>query len=673
MATTARAVGACRVAAPAAAAGRLLPVLAAVPIRHRWPRAAGCGSSLSGAVGLTVAARPRCSQRARTAAPAGSGPPGGPEQLSSGGRPGDSGEPPASYAEPQLEQPPAELQRPSQIPQTAAAAAAAADLLQDSPPRRPPPTPNSSGRRRLASEEQVVALLQEAVVGPIRADVAAVAAACGRLEAAQQAHATALMEAQELLRALEGRAAAAASAVAAVAAGTPSAAAEVGAMAEEGLLQPSGQQQQRQEQQQQQEEEAASPPGVPQLWHPPAAAPAATSPRTLPPQQPGPQPPSEPQQSLPAEALLPPLRPAGGTDDGSGERGRVGGASSTTRRGALVLAAAAVGAAAGVAAYKLQLGAVPAPLPAAPLTPRDDTTHGALETDSGGGSTGAGGATGGDSDSGSAAGGSGGGSSSRTGDATASSEGGSSMTPLRSQDSTRVCSRMDIMRQPEGNKELELLELLDAPVPQPGAVKRLLMLGDVDVNISARESNGTPALAVALRWDHVGLAELLLGAGATTCARDFAGSTPLHYARSGAAVRLLVRRGAPVNAANEDRWTPLHVAAREGWVEAAQALVDAGADVSRRTLPEQFTPLHVAAVNGQFQTVRQLLAAGAAVDAATWRRDTALHRAAAAGHLAVCRLLLTAGADPALKNSLYLTPADVAPTPKLRILLKPRS
>ena len=30
--------------------------------------------------------------------------------------------------------------------------------------------------------------------------------------------------------------------------------------------------------------------------------------------------------------------------------------------------------------------------------------------------------------------------------------------------------------------------------------------------------------------------------------------------------------------------TPLHVAAREGWVDAAQALLDAGADVSGRTL-----------------------------------------------------------------------------------------
>jgi ankyrin repeat protein len=51
-----------------------------------------------------------------------------------------------------------------------------------------------------------------------------------------------------------------------------------------------------------------------------------------------------------------------------------------------------------------------------------------------------------------------------------------------------------------------------------------------------------------------------------------------------ALVKLLAERGADVNAVTPDRWTPLHVAAAAGNAEAIRALLQNGADPTRRTL-----------------------------------------------------------------------------------------
>jgi ankyrin repeat protein len=101
---------------------------------------------------------------------------------------------------------------------------------------------------------------------------------------------------------------------------------------------------------------------------------------------------------------------------------------------------------------------------------------------------------------------------------------------------------------------------------------------------------------------------------------DRRGDTPLHAAsapqpnRTGdecrGIIRLLVTRGADVDARNTYGLTPLHRASMAGHVPVVQALVDAGARIDLRG-PDGWTALHVAAASGHAPVVRELLARGA--------------------------------------------------------------
>ena len=57
--------------------------------------------------------------------------------------------------------------------------------------------------------------------------------------------------------------------------------------------------------------------------------------------------------------------------------------------------------------------------------------------------------------------------------------------------------------------------------------------------------------------------------------------------------------------------TALHHAARQGYVEAARALLDGGADINQLTAGDGTTPLLMAAINGQFDMAMLLIEKGA--------------------------------------------------------------
>jgi len=110
-------------------------------------------------------------------------------------------------------------------------------------------------------------------------------------------------------------------------------------------------------------------------------------------------------------------------------------------------------------------------------------------------------------------------------------------------------------------------------------------------------------------------------------------------------VRLLLRQGEDVNAAQGDGMTALHWTARNGEAALAEMLVYAGASLETTTRVGAYTPLLVAARSGNEGVLVALLEAGANMEARTSTGVTALHFAAAAGAERAITALLDRGAD----------------------------
>ena len=91
--------------------------------------------------------------------------------------------------------------------------------------------------------------------------------------------------------------------------------------------------------------------------------------------------------------------------------------------------------------------------------------------------------------------------------------------------------------------------------------------------------------------------------------------TPLHKAAyySGApeVMKSIIGRGADVNARDKGNWTALHLATRNGHLEAVNILLDAGAELTVQDSKHGWTPLHLAVITGQMEAAKLLVAAGA--------------------------------------------------------------
>lgn len=129
----------------------------------------------------------------------------------------------------------------------------------------------------------------------------------------------------------------------------------------------------------------------------------------------------------------------------------------------------------------------------------------------------------------------------------------------------------------------------------------------------------------------------------------------IRHNRPERAARLLAE-GADPNARAGDLW-PLHHAARRGWVELAEVLIDAGADVDL-CVDYSGTPLHWAVREPEgVSAVPLLLAHGADPNAVEPHSgSTPLHNAAAAGQVAGAAMLLAAGARINAPDGAKFTP-----------------
>jgi ankyrin repeat protein len=151
---------------------------------------------------------------------------------------------------------------------------------------------------------------------------------------------------------------------------------------------------------------------------------------------------------------------------------------------------------------------------------------------------------------------------------------------------------------------------------------------------------GHTALMGAARRNDTAIMKRLLGKGADADARTRAGEKPATRppgAGGGSHGVGIVRSGVPPQGEQQPTpggLTPLLFAARDGQVDAARLLLEAGADVNAAD-PNGITPLLMALTNAQFSVARLLLDRHADMQRADWWGRTPLWAAVDARNLAV--------------------------------------
>lgn len=175
------------------------------------------------------------------------------------------------------------------------------------------------------------------------------------------------------------------------------------------------------------------------------------------------------------------------------------------------------------------------------------------------------------------------------------------------------------------------------------------------------------ALAVAVEHDRVDIVRLLLSKGASVNAVSKGGSPVFDLAlRRGqiSIIRVLLAYGADVNRMDPEFWHPtaLHKAVEAGNFEIVKLLLDNGAsiDVAESTL--NYTPLTMAVEGNNLEMAKLLIERGADVNTkANMGPRSLLNRAGAKGNNAMVRLLMQAGAQDVLLQMPVPIPPPLPP------------
>ena len=188
---------------------------------------------------------------------------------------------------------------------------------------------------------------------------------------------------------------------------------------------------------------------------------------------------------------------------------------------------------------------------------------------------------------------------------------------------------------------------------------------------SQGELNEPTPLMIAARDGHSKLVRLLLARGADVNALATNGQTALMYAARYAPVDVmesLIKKGAKVNAKDEDGKTALTFAVLFDRVEIIKSLLQNGGDVNARDR-FHFTPLMQAAIKGKANIITVLLTNGADLTAANDQGQTVLMLATEYNRIEAVRLLLMNGADIRSRDKKNRTALDVAKSKQYKTII----
>lgn len=171
------------------------------------------------------------------------------------------------------------------------------------------------------------------------------------------------------------------------------------------------------------------------------------------------------------------------------------------------------------------------------------------------------------------------------------------------------------------------------------------------------EREQTPPILGA-GYGHIKIMKILINNGAEVASKNDKPTVLSYAVQNGRvdAARFLINSGAGASETyRASRWTPLHLAAGNDFLELAELLIENGADLASRTDSGE-TPLHKAAYKGHTEVMNLLLTHGANVMSRNKRGETPLHSAAFKGRRQAVELLISHGADIMSKSMNGSTP-----------------